>query len=118
MSIPEAGSGDVARELGRAALMVHPSRGEGFGLPLIEAMASATPMILSDIPVLREVAGDAALYVNPNDPRAWGEAITRLAGNESLRAHLVAAARIRLQRFTLESCGQALLATCAAACAD
>lgn len=54
-----------------AAGLVSPSYVEGFGLPLIEAAALGTPLIVSDIPAHREVAGDGATYVDPNDGPAW-----------------------------------------------
>jgi glycosyltransferase involved in cell wall biosynthesis len=48
-----------------------PSDAEGFGLPAIEAMACGTPVLLSDLPALREVAGDAAEYASPGNLAAW-----------------------------------------------
>ncbi|HST22066.1 MAG TPA: glycosyltransferase family 1 protein [Blastocatellia bacterium] len=57
----------------RAALVLQPSDGEGFGLPVIEAMASGASVIASDIPVLREVGGDAAAYCPVANVAAWRE---------------------------------------------
>ena len=57
----------------RAALVLQPSEAEGFGLPLAEAMACGTPLLVSDIAVLREVAGEAALYCKVGDVPAWTE---------------------------------------------
>jgi len=62
----------------RAALVLQPSEREGFGLPLIEAMACGTPIVASDIDVLREVAGDAGSYAAIDDPAAWRDTIVRL----------------------------------------
>jgi glycosyltransferase involved in cell wall biosynthesis len=56
-----------------AAAIVCPSLAEGFGIPLLEAMAVGTPVICSDIPVFREVAGDAALYFDPHDEEALAQ---------------------------------------------
>ena len=51
----------------RAALVLLPSDREGFGLPVVEAMACGTPVVASDIPALREIGGDAAAYCAPGD---------------------------------------------------
>ncbi len=65
--VPEA---DLPGLYTAATVEVFPSRLEGFGLPLIEAMAAGTPVLASDIPVFREVGGDAAQYFSPDDPAA------------------------------------------------
>ena len=62
----------------RAALVVLPSEREGFGLPVIEAMACGTPIVCSDLPVLREVGGGAAEYCAPGDPAEWSTRIVAL----------------------------------------
>jgi glycosyltransferase involved in cell wall biosynthesis len=62
----------------RAALVLLPSEREGFGLPVIEAMACGTPIVCSDLPVLREVGGDAAEYCTPDDPAEWSTRIVTL----------------------------------------
>ena len=56
-----------------AAALVLPSLAEGFGIPILEAMAAGTPVICSDIPVFREVAGDAALYFDPHNEEALAQ---------------------------------------------
>jgi glycosyltransferase involved in cell wall biosynthesis len=62
----------------RATLVLQPSEREGFGLPLVEAMACGTPVVASDIPALREVGGDAATYCETGNVEAWTEAIVNL----------------------------------------
>jgi glycosyltransferase involved in cell wall biosynthesis len=62
----------------RAALLLLPSEAEGFGLPLVEAMACATPVIASDIPVLREIGAEAARYCAVADVPAWTTTLTAL----------------------------------------
>ncbi len=71
-----------------ADLFVYPSVYEGFGFPPLEAMACGTPVITSNKSSLPEVAGDAALLVNPLDVRALAGAIERVLANEELRAEL------------------------------
>ena len=66
----------------RAALVLMPSEAEGFGLPLVEAMACATPVIASDIPVLREVGAEAAVYCAVADVPAWSAARRRDAARD------------------------------------
>ena len=63
----------------RAAVALLPSEREGFGLPLVEALAAGTPVVASDIPVLREVGGDAAEYCDVGAIAAWAETIVRIA---------------------------------------
>jgi glycosyltransferase involved in cell wall biosynthesis len=69
----------------RAALVLQPSEAEGFGLPLAEAMACGSPLLVSDLPVLREVAGDAALYRLVGDVPAWIEAALALLDDRTRR---------------------------------
>ncbi len=84
----------------RGALLVAvPSIYEGFGLPAVEAMVAGVPLILSDIPVLREVAGDAAVYAPPEQPEAWARTLARILGDQRLRAELARRGRDRSRRF-------------------
>lgn len=69
-----------------AAAFTLPSLYEGFGLPVLEAMASGTPVVASDRTALPEVCGDAALLVDPDDPDALTEAILAAIGDDRLRA--------------------------------
>lgn len=64
--------------LRRATALVSLSRAEGYGLPLVEAMAVGTPVIASDIPIFREVGGDAAIYVDPESPEQFAAAVAQL----------------------------------------
>jgi glycosyltransferase involved in cell wall biosynthesis len=78
-----------------ADLFAFPSRHEGFGLPVLEAMAQGTPVICADIPALREVAGGAAKLVPPDDIAGWADAIGSVLADEAERNRLVAAGRRR-----------------------
>jgi glycosyltransferase involved in cell wall biosynthesis len=84
----------------RAVALVYPSLHEGFGLPVVEAMACGCPVVGSDIPVLRETAGDAACLVNPLDDRAWASAIGRLALDRDYRRDLIARGQERAALFS------------------
>jgi glycosyltransferase involved in cell wall biosynthesis len=85
-----------------ARAFVFPSLYEGFGLPVLEAMARGVPVACSDASSLPEVAGDAALLFDPHDEAEIAEAISRLLGDESLRARLRALGAAQVQRFTWE----------------
>lgn len=83
--LPESAVPDLYRG---AAVVVLPSRAEGFGLPVIEAMACGVPVICSDLPVLREIADGVASFCDPNDPVAFAQAIGSILdapGNASRR---------------------------------
>jgi glycosyltransferase involved in cell wall biosynthesis len=77
----------------RAALVLQPSEAEGFGLPLAEAMACGAPLLVSDLPVLREVAGEAAAYRPVGDVPAWIGAALALLDERARRPDLALARR-------------------------
>jgi glycosyltransferase involved in cell wall biosynthesis len=79
---------------------VLPSRYEGFGLPVLGAMASGTPVITTTATSLPEVAGDAALLVDPDDRTGLVTALRRVLGDAALRAELVGRGRERATLFT------------------
>jgi glycosyltransferase involved in cell wall biosynthesis len=72
-----------------AKAAVYPSLYEGFGLPVLEAMACGCPMICSNATSLPEVAGDAALQIDPHDAEAWAEAIAKVLLDEELRKGMI-----------------------------
>ncbi len=77
-----------------------PSRWEGFGLPVLEAMACGTPVVAGDIPALREVAGEAAQFAAPDDLRALRETLGAVLTNRELAADLAARGRRRAAEFS------------------
>ena len=76
-----------------------PSIYEGFGFPLLEAMAHGVPAIAARSSSLPEVAGDAALYFDPDDPRELEQQIERVLGEPDLRRDLIARGRQRAAMF-------------------
>ncbi len=92
-----------------ASCFVLPSLMEGFGLPILEAMTRGVPVACSDRPALREVAGDAALLFDPEDPAAVAAAIDRILSDAALAARLKAAGRERSRRYTWAQAARATL---------
>ena len=83
-----------------ALALVYPSLYEGFGLPLVEAMASGTPVLASHEASMPEVLGGAGVLLDPRDVSAWRDAIIRLVNDESLRDDLRARGLARAATFT------------------
>lgn len=93
-------SGQLAALYRQAELVVFPSLYEGFGLPAVEAMAAGTPLVCSDIPALREVAGEAALYAPAERPDLLAERLHRVLTDSDLRRRLIAAGSARRAAFS------------------
>ena len=93
-----------------ALVLAYPSLYEGFGLPLLEAMSVGTPVIAARVSSLPEVAGDAALLVDPFDVDALAGALEQVAGDAALRADLAARGYRRVRRFSWERAAQETLA--------
>ncbi|OGC88933.1 hypothetical protein A2419_01050 [Candidatus Adlerbacteria bacterium RIFOXYC1_FULL_48_26] len=89
----------------RARALVFPSLLEGFGMPVLEAMAAGVPVITSNTGALAEVAGDAALLVDPHDPEAISDAMVRVVEDSALHAVLIAKGRARASEFSWEKAG-------------
>jgi glycosyltransferase involved in cell wall biosynthesis len=98
---------DVARELYRAAeAFVYPSWSEGFGLPVLEAMACGIPVVTSTAPALVEIAGQAALFADPHDVPKLANQIARALEDEPLRERLRAQGPRQAAGFTWENAAE------------
>lgn len=92
--------GDLQLLYSFAELFIFPSLYEGFGMPVLEAMACGAPVITSNTTALGEVAGDAAILVDPQDARHVAEAMSEVLDSESLRASLKAKGFARVKEYT------------------
>jgi glycosyltransferase involved in cell wall biosynthesis len=91
---------DLAAGLQRALAYLFPSRIEGFGLPIVEAMSLGCPTISSNSPCLPEVCGGAAILKDPDDAEGWAEAVLKLQADTALRSTLVTLGRGRASLFS------------------
>lgn len=89
-----------------ATAFVFPSLYEGFGIPVVEAMACGTPMILAEGTALPEIGGDAAWYVNPNNPEQLRDCLERLLFDEAQQQHMTETGMKRAGQFTWEKAAQ------------
>jgi glycosyltransferase involved in cell wall biosynthesis len=101
---------DLPALLSGATAFLYPSLYEGFGIPVLEAGACGVPVITSNTSSLPEVAGDAALLVDPHDVDAIAAAMHRLVTDEALRAELARRGLANVQRFSWEKCARETLA--------
>jgi glycosyltransferase involved in cell wall biosynthesis len=101
---------DLEGLYGAAVCSVFPSLTEGFGLPVLEAMERELPVACSDIPVLHEVGGDAALYFDPHSTDQIAQALRRLIEDRELARRLAAAGVERAQQFSWRATAEGTLA--------
>jgi glycosyltransferase involved in cell wall biosynthesis len=93
---------ELGRWYARAMVFAFPSLDEGFGMPLLEAMSAGIPVVTSNRSALPEVAGEAALLVNPEDTAALARGLRDLTTSEALRDLLMGRGRARVREFTWE----------------
>jgi glycosyltransferase involved in cell wall biosynthesis len=97
---------ELPQLLNQATALVYPSLWEGFGLPVLEAIACGTPVITSNLSSLPEVTGDAAILINPYSIDEMREAMQQIATDEQLRLKLKSLSRQRAELFSWEKTGQ------------
>jgi alpha-1,3-rhamnosyl/mannosyltransferase len=102
--LPRIRRSDIVTLMQSAGALIQPSVYEGFGLPIIEAMACGCPVVASDIPVFREVAGDAAAFAPPQDIGALGAILRSLAQSHDRRREMAANGLERATKFSWARC--------------
>lgn len=97
-------SADAVRaELAAADVFLFPSHYESFGIAVLEALAAGVPVVCSELPALREVAGEAARFVPVFDARHWVAAVTQLIGDRAARQDLSNRGRARARKFSWDA---------------
>lgn len=95
----------------QAEIAAYPSRYEGFGLPVIEALSCGTPVIAATGSCLEEAGGAGALYVNPDSPEEFAKAACTILDDETLRNNLIEAGRAHIARFNRRNFAEQVTAT-------
>ncbi|WP_353815383.1 glycosyltransferase family 4 protein [Agromyces sp. SYSU T00266] len=104
-------SDELERLYAEAALLVFPTRFEGFGLPLIEAMARGVPVVASDLPVLREVGGDAVAWFPPTDHAALARTLQDLLSDRETRTRMAGQGAARATGYSWDRTAMGTLAS-------
>jgi glycosyltransferase involved in cell wall biosynthesis len=97
---------ELVRLYQHALCVAYPSLYEGFGIPILEAMQMACPVITSNIGAMKEVSGEAALHVDPYSTESIAEGMVAIIENETLRKQLVRAGLERVKTFTWQQCAE------------
>jgi glycosyltransferase involved in cell wall biosynthesis len=99
IEIPDPTDEEIARLFSGAKAFVFPSFAEGFGLPPLEAMAAGVPVVCSDLPVFREVYGDAVHYVDPNRAESIAEGVRKILADPGVAGRLTRSGRVRAELY-------------------
>lgn len=102
------GQDELFKLLASSISLVYPSLYEGFGIPILEGFKSEVPVITSNCTSMPEVAGDAALLIDPLDVDMMADCLTRVAGDSALRADLVARGREQCRKFSWDRTAEQL----------
>ena len=106
----EVADSDLPLIYSGAEVFVFPSLYEGFGLPVLEAMACGTPVICSNTSSLPEIVGDAAVTLDPQDKGGWVAALTEVLENEELRGELKAKSLVQAAKFSWQKAARETMA--------
>ena len=104
------GDAQLARLYQAASVFLFPSLEEGFGIPVLEAMANGTPVVTSAVSSMPEVGGEAAWYVNPYDPAEIAQKVAQAAEDAALRAVMIGKGLARAAEFTWRRAAESTLA--------
>jgi len=99
---------EIHRVLGSALALTYVSYFEGFGIPIVEAFRCGTPVITANVTSMPEVADDAAITVDPFNPRAIADAMTRITDDQILREKLIQKGLLRAEEFTWDKSAERL----------
>lgn len=98
--LPRLGRAEMNVVYGRASCTAYPSKYEGFGMPVLEAMQNGSPVVASNASCIPEVAGDAAILVSPDDVGAWAKTLHEVLRDKDLRQSLRERGRRQASRFS------------------
>ena len=105
-TIPWLPDEDLPLLYASAEVLLYPSFYEGFGLPILEAMAIGTPVITSNVSAMPEVGGDAAIYVNPKNINDIKEKLEKVMKDEKLKSSMIQKGFIQAKKFSWQKCAQ------------
>jgi glycosyltransferase involved in cell wall biosynthesis len=101
---------DLPYIFNKAEVFIFPSFYEGFGIPIIQAMACGVPVLSSDIEVLHEVAQEAALFFDHFNPTDLAKKMEKIINNQELKTNLINKGLLRSQNFSWKKCAEETLA--------